>query len=439
MKRTILAAVLVGASTLHAQSVIPNNPGTSPVTVIRNATIHPVTSAPIGDATILFSGGRITAVGRDVAVPSGAREVDGTGLHVYPGMIDSGTRIGITEIGAVRGTNDVSELGDFNPNSRVAVALNPHSNVIPVTRVNGVTTVVTRPEGGIIAGQSALVRLAGWTPQEMVIRDGLAMHIRFPAEPRPRFPAPEEEKQEKEAQKKYEQSREGLKLMLRDARAYAQALRSDRTLAPGVDRDLALEALVPVVRGEMPVIIHAEWERDIRAALEFAREENLEMILAGGADVQRVIEPIRSAGIPVILGEIWKEPLREDDPYDQIYTNAAALHAAGIPFALQTEDSHNVRNLPYQAAACAAFGLPKQAALEAITINPARIFGVDDRLGSLEAGKAATLILTDGDPLDLRTNILAVFIDGEEIAMESYHTLQAEKFEERNRRVTGRQ
>lgn len=436
MIRTILITLLAGASVMHAQSVISNSPGVTRPVAIRNATIHPVTSATIEGGTIVIRDGRIAAVGRDITAPSDVTVIDGTGLHVYPGFIDSGTRVGITEIGLVRGTNDVSELGDYNPNSRVAVAINPHSNVIPVTRVNGVLTVVTRPEGGVIAGQSALVRLAGWTPAEMVIRDRLAMHIRFPAEPRPRFPAPAEEPKEN-PRKGYDRSVQDLKRFFRDARAYAQALRADGTLAAGVERDLALEAMAPVVRGEIPVVLHAEWENDIRAALRFAREENLRAILAGAADVQRVIDEVREARVPVILGEIWRVPLREDDPYDQIYTNAAALHSAGIPFAIQTEDAHNVRNLPYQAAAAAAFGLPKSAALEAITINPARIWGVEDRLGSLEAGKAATLMITDGDPLDLRTNIRAVYIDGEEIPMESYHTLLNQKFDERNRRVIG--
>lgn len=435
MKGTLPLLVLLAPFTLTAQSVVPNNPGTRPTIAIRNATIHPVSSAPIQNATLVMADGLITAVGPQAAVPAGAELIDGSGLHVYPGMIDSNTRIGITEIGAVRATNDATEIGDFNPNARVAVALNPHSNLIPVTRVNGVLTVLSRPSGAIISGTSAVIRLAGWTPEEMVIDGSAGMHIQFPAVPRPRFEGRPDAEAEKKRSEAYGKSLERLRLFLKDVRAYSQALRSDGSLPEGVARDLVLEAAVPLVRREMPAFIHVDWEDDIRAAVKFAGEEDLRLVLVGVADAQRVVDLLREQSVPVLLGPLWRMPLREDDPYDQIYANASALHRAGVRFAIQSNEDHNSRNLPYQAAAAVAFGLPKEAALAAVTLEPARILGVDDRLGSLEVGKAATIMITTGDPLDLREDIVQVFIDGERIPMQSYQTLLRDKFRERNERV----
>ena len=427
MKR--LALILSAATTLFAQSTIPNNPGVKATVAIRNATIVPVTSAPIANGTIVFANGVITAVGTNVEIPAGATIVDGTGLSVYPGMIDSGANVGLIEIDSVPGTVDTSELGDFNPNAQAAVAINPHSELIPVTRVNGVTHVVSVPEGGIISGQSALVQMAGWTPPQMVVKSPAAMHVRFPRlRSAPMADAPQEEEAEKERRKGYTKELDRLRDTFRDARAYAKAAAAGTRR---IDRDLLLEALVPVVEGRVPVVMHASQARDIRAALAFADEFQLKVILSGAQDVARVISEVKSRNIPVLLGPILSLPQREDDPYDLLFTNAKTLHDNGVPFAIQTQDAHNARNLPYHAASAAAFGLPKEEALKAVTIYPAQIWGVADRLGSLEVGKVANVIVTDGDPLEIRTNVHRVYIAGEEIPMESRHTLLNRKFENR--------
>ena len=433
-KRVTAFACAMFAGSLFAQSVIPNSPGKKPTVAIRNATIYPVTSAPIENGTIVFSNGTITAVGKDVAVPPGAMVIDGTGLRVYPGLIDSGSQVGLVEISAVPGSVDTAELGEINPNARAEVAVNPHSNVIPVTRVNGITSVIVEPSGGIISGSSALMQLAGWTPQEMTIKAPVAMHIHFPRLRGGRFAeVPQDEEAEKEATKNYRQQVDKLRDTLRDAQAYAKAAAA-RAKDPNVrryDRDLVLEALVPVVEGREPVILHASLERDIKAALKFADEMKLKVILADADDVQRVIPELKKRNIPVILGPILDLPPREDDPYDLIFSNAKALYDAGIPFSIQSQDSHNARNLPYHAAACAAFGLPKDAALKAVTIWPAQIFGVADKVGSLEAGKRADVILTDGDPLEIVTHVKRLFIGGEDISLETNQTLLYEKFSKR--------
>jgi imidazolonepropionase-like amidohydrolase len=429
LDRRRLAGALLSclfATSMFAQSVIINSPGKKLTVAIRNATIVPVSSATIPNGTIVFSNGLITAVGATVNIPANATVIDGTGLFIYPGLIDAGSHVGLEEISAVPGTVDTAELGDINPNARAEVAVNPHSNVIPVTRVNGITSVVTEPEGGIISGSSAMLNLAGWTPQEMTLKAPLAMHIHFPRLRANAFDEqPQDEEATKEAAKNYTKQIDKLRDVFKDAQAYAKASAAH---VKRVDRDLILEALVPVVEGREPMVMHANLERDIRAALKFADEFKLKVILADAEDVARVIPELKSRNIPVILGPILSLPPREDDPYDLVYSNAKTLNDAGILFAIQSQDAHNARNLPYNAAACAAFGLPKDVALRSITLAPAQIFGVADKVGSLETGKLANIIVTDGDPLEIVTHVRHLFIGGEEITLDTNQTLLYEKF-----------
>ena len=432
--RKALALAMLCASSALAQSTILNSPGVKPTIAIRNATIVPVTSAPIPNGTIVFSSGTITAIGANVSVPANAQVIDGTGLFVYPGMIDSGSNVGLIETDSVPGTVDTTELGDLNPNAMAAVAINPHSELIPVTRVNGITHLVSTPEGGIISGQSALIQLAGWTPPEMVVKSPAAMHIRFPRlRSAPLVDVPQDEEAEKDLKKNYTKEVDKLRDLFRDAQAYAKAAsaRSSDRNVKRFDRDLILEALVPVVEGRVPVIMHVNLAREIRSALEFSDEFKLKTILSGAQDVARVLPEVKKRNVPVILGPILALPRREDDPYDLLFTNAKTLHDNGIRFAIQSGDAHNTHRLPYHAGSCAAFGLPKDVALKSVTIYPAEIFGVADKLGSLEVGKVANVVLADGDLLEVRTNVKRVFIAGEDISMDSRHTLLYEKFRKR--------
>ncbi|MBV9495498.1 MAG: amidohydrolase family protein [Acidobacteria bacterium] len=422
------AALLLTATGAFAQSTIPNNPGKKGTFAIRNATIYPVTSAAIPNGTIVIANGLIAAVGANVTVPADATVIDGTGLSVYPGLIDSGTTVGLTEISSVAGTNDTTEVGDINPNARAEVAINPHSNVIPVTRANGVTTVLTVPEGGIVSGESALINLSGWTPKEMVLKAPAALHIRFPRLRSGGFDEPLDEEGQKEEEKSYSRNLDKLRDLFRDANAYAKARNAN---GARVDRDVMLDAMLPVVEGRVPVIIHANRAKDIEAAVKFADEQKLKMILAEAQDVGRVLPLLKKHDIPVILGAILRLPPREDDPYDLIYSNAKLLFDNGIRFSIQSDDAHNARNLPYHAAASAAFGLPKDVALKAITIFPAEIFGVADKVGSLEVGKMANVIVTDGDPLEIMTNVRRLFINGEDITLDTRQKQLYEKFRAR--------
>jgi imidazolonepropionase-like amidohydrolase len=272
------------------------------------------------------------------------------------------------------------------------------------------------------------MQLAGWTPREMTIKAPLALHIRFPRLRSGALEEQPEEEAEKEATKSYRDQLDKLRDLFRDARAYGKATSAK---AHRVDRDLILEAMVPYAEGRAPVVIHANIERDIRAAIKFATDEKLKMILADAHDAPRVTKELKSHDIPVLLGPILDMPDREDDPYDYVYGGAKALYDAGVRFSIESTDSHNTRNLPYHAAASAAFGLPKDVALKAVTIFPAEIFGVADKIGSIEVGKLANLVMTTGDLLEARTDTKALFINGQPVPLSSKHTYMFELFKDR--------
>jgi imidazolonepropionase-like amidohydrolase len=405
--------------------------------VIEHATIHPVTAPDIPDGSVWVRGGKIAAVGAHVNA-RGARRIDGRGLDVYPGMIDSATDLGLREIASVRETNDTNELGEFDPQLQALVAVNPASEHIPVTRVNGITSAITLPatETGeeIIAGQAALVHLSGWTWEQMEVLREAAMEMIFPtlrAPRRPFYAAPAGPTPFREIQRAYEEKIRRLKDFFEQARRYATAKNAH---AAGLERDLRYEAMIPVLAGKTPVLMVAQREREMKAALEFAREEKIRMILAGCRELGKLGPAIRAAGASVILGPTLAMPLEEDMPYDQAYTLPDEFYKAGILFAFGTfpgEVEHQPRNLPYQASMAAAFGLPKDEALRAVTINAAKIWGVADMLGSIETGKVADLILTDGDPLETRTNVKKVFIAGKEVDMTTRQTELYEMYRKR--------
>ncbi len=400
------------------------------VYLIRNATIHPVTSADIAGGSILIRDGKIAAVGASVSAPRGAQTIDGKGLHVYPGMIDSGTEIGVSEVGAVRETNDTGELGEFNPQLRVAVAVNPESEHIPVTRANGITSVITLPaagRGGVIAGQAALIHLDGWTWEDMALSKSAAMQLAFPTIETHgfRFPEGRTTTPYTEAKRTYDKHLRELDEFFEEARRYQQAKAAND---PHLKTDLKFEAMLPVLEGKLPVMVIAERERAIRDAIAFAGRQKIKIVIAGLREPGKTLADLKSKGIPVILGPVLALPLEEDDGYDSAFTIANDLFKAGIPFAFASFSSSFSRNLPYQAAAAAAFGLPKEEALKAVTINPARFWNVADRVGSLEPGKSADVILTDGDPLETRTQIKRVWIRGREVDLSNKHTRLYEKY-----------
>jgi imidazolonepropionase-like amidohydrolase len=401
---------------------------------IRNARIITVSGPVIERGTVVIANGKIAAVGADVQVPANAKVIDATNLSVYPGMIDAGSEIGLTEIGSVSGSVDTAEIGDNNANIHVDVAIHPDSSHIAVTRVNGITTALTAPEGGLIAGQSALINLDGWVPRDMILKTPVAMHINWPGGLGIGSDfAFAGRSASTELRKEQDKQIDNLKKILREARAYADAkeARAKDASLPKQDVDLKMEALIPVVRGLMPVVINANVERDIKGAIAFADEMKLKVIIAGGVEAYRVADQLKAKNIPVIIGPVLRMPNREDDAYDAAFANAGLLAKAGVKIAFQTTDSAAARDLPYNAGMAAAFGLPKEEALKAVTIYPAEIFGVADRIGSIEPGKVANLIVTDGDPLEIVTHVKQLFINGRQVPLTSRHTELYEKYKAR--------
>jgi imidazolonepropionase-like amidohydrolase len=416
-------------------------PGPAGVYAIRNARIVTVTGPTIERGTVVIGAdGRIQAVGADVAVPNGAQTFDATGMTVYPGMMDAGTTLGLSEIpqGATA-TVDVSELGTFNPNVSAIYGLNPHSSHVGVLRVVGVTHVLSRPTGGIISGQAALVNLAGDTPPQMSVVPQAAMSMSLP---RSGFAgrgfggggfggggggtgAANQARQ---------RQLDSLAALLRDGAAYARAHEAfaRNPSLPRPARDVVLASLGPVLTGEMPVLFAADAATDIRAAVNFAVEHELKPIILGGRDAVEVAPLLKQHDVPVILTGILSLPSREDDPYDVNFSLPSRLAAAGVRYAIASgDDGAEARNLPYVAGMAAAFGLSKEEALKAVTLYPAQIFGVADRFGSIEPGKTANLVVTTGDLLEARTDTKALFIGGRPVPLSSKHTYLFEMFKDR--------
>ena len=404
-----------------------------PTYVIRGGTVVPVVGAQIPNGTVVIQNGKIQAVGANVQAPQGATVIDATGLFVYPGMIDSGTELGLVEIGSVPGSTDTREIGDFNPQDVALTAVNAHSELIPVARVNGVTTVITSATGALMSGSAALVDLWGWTPDEMAVKPQVAQVMSYPSAGgggrgggggfgnRPAGDAAETMNRQVRA----------LRDFLTDARSYADVKAKTSANAPNVPRvNQAMEALIPVLRGEVPVIFDVSSVEQIRGVLTLADSFKLKVILRGARDAWRVADTLAARGIPVIVGPTTQAP-GPDDPYDALYAQPAVLAKAGVKIAFQSSGASDVRNLPYNAALATAYGLNMDEAIKALTINPAQIFGVADRLGSLEPGKVANVVVTTGNPLDVRSNVKHLFIRGQAIPLTDRHTKLYEQFRAR--------
>lgn len=406
--------------------------------VIRNARIVTVSGPDIENGTIVIRDGKIEAVGATVSVPAGAQAIDGRGLSVYPGMMDAGTSMGLVEVGqGAAGTVDTTEVGDLNPNAKAIIAINPHSAHIAITRVDGVTSAVSLPAGGLISGQAAIINLVGTTPQEMAIVPYAALVINFPRIARRGGEFGAEQQPDanlSETLTANERQIDQIRKLMRDAVNYGRgqdAYAKDHSL-PRPDQNIVLEALVPYVRGERPVILRADREAEIRGAIKFAEELKLKPIILGGDDAWKITALLKEKDIPVIVAGIQELPAREDDAYDTLYENAAKLKAAGVRFCISTGNGgSDVRTLPFRAGTAAAFGLAKDEALKAVTLYPAQIMGVADRLGTIEKGKLANLVVTDGDLLEVRTHIRYLFIDGRQVPLTSRHTQLNDAFKDR--------
>jgi imidazolonepropionase-like amidohydrolase len=407
---------------------------------IKGGKVFTLAGPPIENGTVLIRDGKIAAVGAGIAIPADAQVIDATGLEVYPGMFDPITQIGLNEVSAVSATVDLNELGDYNPELVAATAVNPASAHIPITLANGITEVIAAPgttgfdlqSGGLIAGQASAFNLAGWTMDEMQINRSVAMVINWPSIQTRTFDFATfsiKEKPYADVKKEYDKSVNALGDWMDRARHYAQA--KEKGSPALYERDLKLEALVPVVQGKLPVLVVADEVRDIRNAVDFCSKQNLRMILGSGAEAWKVKELLKDKKIPVVLAPTNRLPEQEDTPYDKPYTEPSELFAAGIPIAFSSFGTAFSRRLPQYAGTAVAYGLPHDEALKAVMLNAAQIFGLADQLGTLAPGKIANVIVTNGDPLELQTQVRYLFIKGQLTSTDNKHRDLYEQYRKR--------
>jgi imidazolonepropionase-like amidohydrolase len=430
--RAALGAALVAALLLLPALAAPAA-AEEPIAIVGGL-VHTLAGPPIEGGTVIVVDGRIAAVGRDLAVPDSARVVDAAGLVVAPGFFDAITTLGLSEIPSVQATQDAAELGAWNPHLRALDAVNPASEHLRVTRANGVTHAGVAPAGSGfgIPGHAAAIELDGWTVEEMAIARDLGVIVTWPQMATRRFDratARFADRPYGEAKKEYDERVGEIRDWIASARRYAAAVAGSAgtRMAP----DLRLAGLADVVAGRSPILVRADGEREIRDAVALAAAESLRMVLVGGRDAWRVAALLVEKEIPVILGPTQQLPAEEDDPYDRPYTLARDLRAAGVAVAISTFGATASFTLPYEAGQAVAFGLPWEDGLAAITRAPAEILGLGRSLGTLEAGKIANLIVTGGDPLEIRTRVAYVMIAGRIVDLENKHTRSYELYRNR--------
>jgi imidazolonepropionase-like amidohydrolase len=404
--------------------------------VLRAGAVHTISGETIANGEVLVDGKEILEVGEKVN-REGARILELPKQHLYPGLIAVNTTLGLVEIEAVRATRDFSEVGQFTPDVQSWIAVNPDSELIPVARAGGVTHAEPIPAGGIVSGHSGLIALAGWTTEEMVFKKLAALRFNWPD--MDLNTRPKEEWRDKSKWKSLEEQARDRQAKLKEiddffneAKAYAKAHGTKENGDAGVVP--AWEAMLPCVRGEIPVIVHAEDVRQIKAAVQWADTNGFYIAIAGGRDAAQVAELLAKKKVPVIYNAVFDMPANDAASYDFQFKAPATLHKAGVKVVFSEGgrfDATSVRNLPYTAAQAVAFGLPRDEAVKGITLYAAQVLGVADRLGSIEKGKDASLIVVDGDILDLRANVKRMWIAGQEVSLETRHTRLYNKYRSR--------
>jgi imidazolonepropionase-like amidohydrolase len=428
----VAMAPTTAMASVGTSSATDGSDGVDANLALVGATVHPVSGPEIADGVVMISGDRISFVGPRAAadIPAGAEVINVAGKHVYPGMIDPMTQVGMIEVGQVPASRDDQETGLYNPHVNALWGVHPHSVEIGVTRANGITTVLSVPGSGVIQGAGAVVQLSGDTPERMAVAERAALVVNFPSPSGKAWDDPELEGERLE---------ELVDLFERAVVYAASPSHSDDPTAPfdGNDRmreRAMLEAMVPAVNGEMPVLFRASRERDIKTLFLFLdRFPEVKAVLVGADQAFRVADELAERGIPVIVGSAGSPTMDRDDHIAAGFENARILYSAGVKIAFSTQDYANVRNLPYHAAKAVAFGLPQEVGLRAVTLNTAEILGLGGEMGSIEVGKRADLIVTDGDPLQIVTNVERAFINGVEVSpADNKHTRLYEQFRNRH-------
>ena len=437
----VISAVSVVAQSDGSQQ---NKTGKAGTFAIVGARIVTVSGAVIENGTVVIQNGKITAVGAGAAIPSGAERIDGKGLSVFPGMIDASTNLGLTEIGqGANATVDVQEVGTINANAKAITGVNPHSSHVNVTRVNGITTVVSEPTGGTISGQSTIINLNGSTQADMAVVPVYGLVINFPRVTGGGggfggggggFGGGGGGADFNELVRRRDTAVEELKKLFREVEAYAkmvEAYAKDKSM-PTPKTSLRMEAMIPYVRGQKPIHFTSERERDIRAIAKFVGEMKVKGVVVGGQEAWKAADVLKQNNIAVIYTNIYSLPVQQDDPYDYLYEAPSLMLKAGVKFAISTgNDGSEARDLPYHAGIAGAYGLGQEEALKSVTLYPAQILGIADRLGSIEVGKMANVVVADGDMLDARTHIKYLFINGRMVPLTSRHTELFDSFKDR--------
>ena len=430
--------MIIISTFISASDQIPGPPQSHPI-LLKNGVIHTISNGVI-QGSILFDNGKITHVGEFIAPQVGTEVIDLEGKHVYPGFIAAVSGIGLVEINAVDVTNDHSERGDFNPNVRANVAYNPDSEIIPTTRSNGVLIANVVPASGLVSGQSSIMMMDGWTWENATLSHPSGLHINWPqmgTRTLGRFGRSVPIKKQIERRNK---SLKALDDMMKESRAYARLRQTKSRSAENYhNEDLRLESMIPYVQGKLPIYVHANEVRQIEAAVHWSKRQDVNIIIVGGKDAWRTTNLLRKNKVPVIYEGVTALPNRRFEDYDQAYKGPALLHEAGVQFCIASSGSaggaYRVRNLPNQAAMAAAYGLPKDEALRSITLSAAEILGIDKQLGSLESGKDATLFISNGDALEIRTNVLQAYIQGRKVDMGDRHKMLFHKYQEKYRQL----
>lgn len=439
MRRAIATlTTLALAATAAAQDLTPRGEVPDHPIAITGATIHTMVEgeAPIENGWIMFEDGKITGVGSgDRMFIATTRIIDGSGKHVYPGMIAANTRLGLTEIASVRAMRDYSETGNIKPEVRAVVAVNPDSTLLPVARSNGILLVGSFPTGGLVSGQAGVIKLDGWTYEDMTANANAGIILNWPS-----------------VRDRYRSFGGGQTLSEDDVRRRldavdelfdtAEAYRDAKAADPNTPIDLRLEAMqsvLPGAEGQKPLIINADSVERIQSAVTWAAGRGLKVIIMGGRDAPLLAELLKKHDVAVIVDGVHNFPRRNDSDYDEAFTLPARLDAAGVRWCLSPGNiDENVRNLPYEAAMAVAYGrelgFDEADAMASITRDAAQIMGVGENYGTLETGKSATLLLTDGTPLEMTTTIGSAFIDGARVDLSNKQTVLRDRYREKYRR-----
>ncbi len=425
--RIFSSAIVVGVASINLFTTGLNAESFA----VTGATIHTAAGETITNGIVLVRDGKFTAVGPDVSVGD-VETIDLSGMHLFPGLINAASVLGLDEISAVRATIDSREVGTYTPEVAAWVSVNPDSELIPVARANGVAYAHLIPGNGVVAGQSAVIQTTGWTIEDMAVKRRGGLVVYWPG--MGLNTNPDTKKSLKDQDKERREKLRELNEFFAQAAAYARVKRADGSSLKLVP---AWEAMIPFLEGEQPVFVYASDLRQIKAIIEWKNERKLNVVLVGGRDAWKVANELATAGMPVVFDSTYSIFNQSERAYDESYASPQVLNDAGVKVAFAVtgwrDDASQDRNLPYEAAQAMGYGLDPDAALKMITVNAADILGLGDQLGSIEKGKIATFIAVDGDILDIRSNVKRMWIGGEEVSLESRHTRLNEKYKNRPR------